>query len=91
MCCWETHIFAYLTSFYWIDVARHLWFNLGNITDSFFSQYFDFYGPFSSNKIQQTIKNIHFYFKIKVFWWNEAVEVIEVTEAVEAVEVIEDI
>ena len=36
MCCWETHIFAYLTSFYWIDVERHLWFNLGNITDSFF-------------------------------------------------------
>ena len=57
----------------------------------FFSQYFDFYGPFSSNKIQQTIKNIHFYLKINVFWWNEAVEVIEVTEAVEAVEVIEAI
>ena len=54
----------------------------------FFSQYFDFYGPFSSNKIQQTIKNIHFYFKIKVFWWNEAVEVIEVTEAVEVIEAI---
>ena len=57
----------------------------------FFPQYVDFYGPFSSSKIQQTIKNIHFYFKIKVFWWNEAVEVIEVTEAVEAVEVIEAI
>ena len=54
----------------------------------FFSQYFDFYGPFSSKKNQQTIKNIHFYFKIKVFWWNEAVEVIEVTEAVEVIEAI---
>ena len=30
-----------------------------------------------------------FFFKSKVFWWNEAVEVIEATEAVEAVEVIE--
>ena len=57
----------------------------------FSSQYFDFYGPFSSNKIQQTIENIHFYFKMKVFWWNEAIEVIEATEAVEAVEVIEAI
>ena len=67
---------------------RHLWFNLGNITDSFFPQYVDFYGPFSSSKMQQTIKNIHFYFKIKFFLCNEAVKVIEVTEAVEAVEVI---
>ena len=25
MCSWETPFFAYLTSFYWIDVARHLW------------------------------------------------------------------
>ena len=43
-------------------------------------------GAFLSNKNYQTIKNIHFYFKIKFFWWNEAVEVIEVTEAVEAIE-----
>ena len=91
MCCQETHIFAYLTIFYWIDVVCHLWFNLGNNTDSFFPPYFDFYGPFSSNVIQQTIKNIHFYFKIKIFWWNEAVEVIEVTEAVEVIETIEAI
>ena len=48
-------------------------------------------GLFQVKKNQQTIKNIHFYFKIKVFWWNEAVEVIEVTEAVEAIEVIEAI
>jgi hypothetical protein len=46
---------------------------------------------FSSNKKQQTTKNIHFYFKIKVFWWNEAVEVIEAIDVVEAVEVIEAI
>jgi hypothetical protein len=32
-----------------------------------------------------------FFFKLKVFWWNEAVEVIETTEVVEAVEVIEAI
>ena len=32
-----------------------------------------------------------FFFKSKVFWWNEAVEVIEATEVVEAVEVIEAI
>ena len=32
-----------------------------------------------------------FFFKLKVFWWNEAVEVIEATEAVEAIEVIEAI
>ena len=32
-----------------------------------------------------------FFFKWKVFWWNEAVEVIEATEVVEAVEVIEAI
>ena len=57
----------------------------------FFSQYFDFCGPFSTYKIQQTIKNRHFYFNIKVLWRNEAVEVIEVTEAVEAVEVIDAI
>ena len=25
MCSWETPFFAYLTSFYWIDDARHLW------------------------------------------------------------------
>ena len=30
---------------------------------------------------------ILFFFKLKVFWWNEAVEVIEATEVVEAVEV----
>ena len=29
------------------------------------------------------------YSKIKIFWWNEAVEVIEATEVVEATEVIE--
>jgi hypothetical protein len=32
-----------------------------------------------------------FFFKLKVFWWNEAVEVIEAAEVVEAVEVIEAI
>ena len=32
---------------------------------------------------------IHDFFKSKVFWWNEAVEVIEATEVVEVVEVIE--
>ena len=32
-----------------------------------------------------------FFFKLKVLWWNEAVEVIEATEVVEAVEVIEAI
>ena len=45
-------------------------------------------GAFSGNKKYQTIKNIHFYLKIKVFWWNEAVEVIEATEVVEAIEAI---
>ena len=34
---------------------------------------------------------MHFSFKIKVFWWNEAVEVIDATQVVEAVEVIEAI
>ena len=34
---------------------------------------------------------ILFFFKLKVFWWNEAVEVIEATEVVEVVEVIEAI
>ena len=34
---------------------------------------------------------MYFFFKLKVFWWNEAVEVIEATEVVEAVEVIEAI
>ena len=34
---------------------------------------------------------ILFFFKLKVFWWNEAVEFIEATEVVEAVEVIEAI
>ena len=34
---------------------------------------------------------IYFFFKLKFFWWNEAVEVIEATEVVEAVEVIEAI
>ena len=47
--------------------------------------------PFSSNKKQQTIKDIYIFFKLKVSWWNEAVEVIEATEVVEAVEVIEAI
>ena len=28
MCSWETHILAYLTSFYWNNVAHHLWSNL---------------------------------------------------------------
>ena len=28
MCSWKTHIFAYHTSFYWNNVARHLWTNL---------------------------------------------------------------
>ena len=28
MCSWETHILVYLTSFYWNNVARHLWPNL---------------------------------------------------------------
>ena len=28
MCSWETHIFAYHTSFYWNNVLRHLWSNL---------------------------------------------------------------
>ena len=32
-----------------------------------------------------------FFFKLNVFWWNEAVEVIEATKVVEAVEVIEAI
>ena len=32
---------------------------------------------------------IYFFFKLKVFWWNEAVEVIEATEVVEAVEAVE--
>jgi hypothetical protein len=40
-----------------------------------------------SNKPSKKI----FLFKLKVFWWNEAVEVIEATEVVEAVEVIEAI
>ena len=32
---------------------------------------------------------IYIFFKLEVFWWNEAVEVIEATEVVEAVEFIE--
>ena len=28
MCCWEMLNFAYLTIFYFFDVARHLWSNL---------------------------------------------------------------
>ena len=34
---------------------------------------------------------IYIFFKLKIFWWNEPVEVIEATEVVEAVEVIEAI
>ena len=34
---------------------------------------------------------MYFFFKLKGFLWNEAVEVIEATEVVEAVEVIEAI
>ena len=42
VCSWETPFFAYLTSFYWINVMCHLRFNFQNISDYFFSQYFDF-------------------------------------------------
>ena len=49
-----------------------------------------FRGLFQVIKNNKPSKYI-FFFKLKVFWWNEAVEVIEATEVVEAVEVIEAI
>ena len=48
-----------------------------------------FRGLFQAIK-KKSSKNV-FFFKLKFFWWNEAVEVIESTEVVEAVEVIEAI
>jgi hypothetical protein len=49
-----------------------------------------FRGLFQVIESNKPSKNI-FFFKLKVFWINEAVEVIEATEVVEAVEVIEAI
>jgi hypothetical protein len=49
-----------------------------------------FRGLFQVIESNKPSKNI-FFFKLKVFWWNEAVEVIEATEVVVAVEVIEAI
>ena len=68
MCSWDTHIFAYLTSFYSINVARHLWFNLGNITDScFFLNILTFRGLFQVIKFNEPSKIYIFNFKSKVF------------------------
>ena len=49
-----------------------------------------FRGLFQAVKSNKPSKNI-FFFKLKVFWSNEAAEVIEATKVVEAVEVIEAI
>ena len=50
----------------------------------------NFRGLFQAVKSNKPSKKL-FFFKSKVFWWNEAVEVIKATEVVEAVEVIEAI
>ena len=49
-----------------------------------------FRGLFQVKKVTNNQKYTDFS-KLKVFWWNEAVEVIEANEVVEAVEVIEAI
>ena len=62
---------------------------LQNMVPNEFSFILTFRSLFQVIKSNKPSKTYFFYFKSKVFWWNEAVEVIEATEAVEAVEVIE--
>ena len=41
MWSWETHILAYFTSFYWSNVARHLWSNLQTYKKYFWEKEFE--------------------------------------------------
>ena len=91
MYSWENLYFAYLTSiFFWCLRALY-----GSISQRilFFNEFWfilTFMGLFQVIKSNEPSK-IFFFFQLKVFLWNEAVEVIKATEAVEAVEVIEAI
>ena len=58
----------------------------------FFLNILTFRGLFQAIRFNKPSKIYIFtLFKVKVFWWNEAVEVIEITEFVEADEAIEAI
>ena len=64
MCSWETHILAYLTSFYWNNVARHLWSNL-RTCKIFLGE-----KEFECTKCKATFKKLFQHFCLFMpFWW----------------------
>ena len=66
---WDSPIFAYLTSFYRINDARHLWSNLQKCEFSFWEKEYD------CNKCKTTFKNFFhdygcFLMPFRHFWMN---------------------
>ena len=89
MYSWENLYFAYLTSiFFWC--LRDLYGSISKWLLLFIEFWFilTFMGLFQVIKSNEPLK-LFFFFQLKVFLWNEAVEVIKATEAVEAVEAVE--
>ena len=69
MCSWETHIFTYLTSFYWNNVARHLWSNLQTCKLFFWKKSLNV-----SNVMLLSKKKINIFGFFMPFWWEWQLE-----------------